>query len=449
MSATVDNTEANASPPKEFTLRSTIALIGAFMALFCTLGFQNAFGVFQAFYHATILRDHSEFDIAWIGSLLTFMIFFFAAPAGVLVDRVGPTPLLTFGAIATILATFMISLCKELYQFLLAQGILLGIGNAFLLCPAMATVTRLFDHHRGAANGIMIAGSSIGGIIWPIMLDQLLNKDGVSFGWTFRIVGFVVLPLCLFMVATIRPAPKTLHDSDREGIELSHGESESDHKAQGAEGPAAIIKNPTFLILCAGLSVATFGLFSPLFFISTYATDQGLSVSLAFYLVSMLNGASMVGRVSTGFLADRYGNFNLCFLTIASSGLIAMCWTKATNTVGIIFFALAYGYTSGAMFSLQTPCAAQLSTPESRGAAVGILFVAPAIPGLVGTPISGRLLKHGYLALSMYSGAALLAGAGVVVLLQLEVGVASTFAPSVGCSAFLMVCQSLLLDAMA
>jgi MFS family permease len=61
------------------------------MALFCTLGFQNAFGVFQAFYHDTILRDHSEFDIAWIGSLLTFMIFFFAAPAGVLVDRVGPT----------------------------------------------------------------------------------------------------------------------------------------------------------------------------------------------------------------------------------------------------------------------------------------------------------------------------------------------------------------------
>ncbi|GMF75168.1 unnamed protein product [Aspergillus oryzae] len=352
----------------------------------------------------------------------------------------------------------MISLCKELYQFLLAQGILLGIGNAFLLCPAMATVTRLFDHHRGAANGIMIAGSSIGGIIWPIMLDQLLNKDGVSFGWTFRIVGFVVLPLCLFMVATIRPAPKTLHDSDREGIELSHGESESDHKAQGAEGPAAIIKNPTFLILCAGLSVATFGLFSPLFFISTYATDQGLSVSLAFYLVSMLNGASMVGRVSTGFLADRYGNFNLCFLTIASSGLIAMCWTKATNTVGIIFFALAYGYTSGVSPSdlkknppgpntavaghVQSPnpvCRPALDARVEGGCrrhslcrasnSVSIVFfsriarscrLTHSYSGLVGTPISGRLLKHGYLALSMYSGAALLAGAGLVLIARLR-----------------------------
>ncbi|GAB1203068.1 hypothetical protein APSETT445_001694 [Aspergillus pseudonomiae] len=230
----------------------------------------------------------------------------------------------------------------------------------------MATVTRLFDRHRGAANGIMIAGSSIGGIIWPIMLDQLLNKDGVSFGWTFRIVGFVVLPLCLFMVATIRPAPKTPHDSDREGIQLSRGELASGHKAQDAEGPASIIKNPTFLILCAGLSVATFGLFSPLFFISTYAAEQGLSVSLAFYLVSMLNGASMVGRVSTGFLADRYGNFNLCFLTIASSGLIAMCWTKATNIVGIIFFALAYGYTSGV-----SPSDSNKNPPSPNTAAAG------------------------------------------------------------------------------
>jgi hypothetical protein len=54
------------------------------------MGFQNAFGVFQEYYGSHILSDHSEFDIAWIGSLMTFMLFFCAAPAGVLVDRVGP-----------------------------------------------------------------------------------------------------------------------------------------------------------------------------------------------------------------------------------------------------------------------------------------------------------------------------------------------------------------------
>lgn len=66
------------------------------------------------------------------------------------------------------------------------------------------------------------------------------------------------------------------------------------------------------------------------------------------------------------------------------------------------------------MFSLQTPCAVQLATLESRGTAIGLLFVAPSIPGLVGTPISGHLVDRGYLALSMFSGAALLGGAFLI-----------------------------------
>lgn len=222
----------------------------------------------------------------------------------------------------------------------------MGLGNAFLLCPAMATVSHHFDRHRGAANGIMISGSSVGGIIWPLTMDQLLHENGVSFAWTFRIVGFIILPLCIFMVLTIRPkftnAPTSSPGSEYSSAIQPPPPEKSDPKAS-----VAILKNPTYLLLCAGLCLATFGLFSPFFFIPTYATVHGLSASLSFYLVSMLNGASLVGRVSTGYLADRYGNFNLAFLMVALSGAIAMCWTQATSTAGIIMFTLAYGYTSG------------------------------------------------------------------------------------------------------
>lgn len=58
---------------------------------FCTLGFVNAFGVFQEYYRSHQLRNHSDFDISWIGSFSTFMIFGGAPIAGVLVDRFGPT----------------------------------------------------------------------------------------------------------------------------------------------------------------------------------------------------------------------------------------------------------------------------------------------------------------------------------------------------------------------
>ncbi|EEP76424.1 predicted protein [Uncinocarpus reesii 1704] len=365
---------------RQISVHSTLALVGAWLALFCTLGFQNAFGVFQEYYARAELKGYSEFDIAWIGSLLSFMLFFCAAPAGIMVDRIGPTPLLAFGSVGTVLGIFMTSLCKKYYQFLLAQGLTLGISNAFLLTPAMATVSHLFDKNRGTATGIMIAGSSIGGIIWPIMLDQLLNVRGLSFGWSFRIVGFVVAPLCIIITISIRAPKKPHQENHAENFNQETKRQQDGVMSQAPKSNVSILKNPTFILLCLGLSMATFGLFSPLFFIPTYAVTNGLSSSLAFYLVSLTNGASLVGRVSTGFLADRYGNFNLCFITIALSGIIAMCWTAATSKAGIIVFALAYGYTSGAMFSLQTPCAVQLATPESRGTAIGLLMVAPALP---------------------------------------------------------------------
>lgn len=236
----------------------------------------------------------------------------------------------------------MTSLCSRLYQFLLAQGVLMGLGNAFLLCPAMATVSHLFDRHRSAANGIMIAGSSVGGIIWPLTMDQLLHEHAVNFDWTFRIVGFIVLLLSIIIVLTVRP--KT---TDTPTLENGESSDLPPPEKPDPKASVAILKNPTYLMLCAGLCLATFGLFSPFFFIPTYAVAQGLSVSLSFYLISMLNGASLVGRVSTGYLADRYGNFNLAFLMVGLSGIIAMCWTQATSKAGIIVFTLAYGYTSG------------------------------------------------------------------------------------------------------
>ena len=77
----------------------------------------------------------------------------------------------------------MASLCTEYYQSFLAQGLLLGSSMSFLFTPALATVSRFFARHRGLALGITVSGSFIGGVIWPIMLDRLLNDHGVSFGW--------------------------------------------------------------------------------------------------------------------------------------------------------------------------------------------------------------------------------------------------------------------------
>lgn len=70
-----------------------MTIIGSFCSLFISVGFMNAWGVWQEYYQKHQLRDRSEFDIAWIGSFATFVLMFGGAAAGILVDKVGPTVL--------------------------------------------------------------------------------------------------------------------------------------------------------------------------------------------------------------------------------------------------------------------------------------------------------------------------------------------------------------------
>jgi hypothetical protein len=60
------------------------------LCFFCSSGFLNAFGVLLQYYATHQLRDRSVFAISWIGSLGSFLLFLFAAPAGLLVDKFGP-----------------------------------------------------------------------------------------------------------------------------------------------------------------------------------------------------------------------------------------------------------------------------------------------------------------------------------------------------------------------
>jgi len=71
-------------------LRAVLSVIGASFSLFCTVGFLNAFGVFQQHYKADLLQAQSESDISWIGSVAIFFLYAFAPITGVLVDRFGP-----------------------------------------------------------------------------------------------------------------------------------------------------------------------------------------------------------------------------------------------------------------------------------------------------------------------------------------------------------------------
>ncbi|KAK5173532.1 uncharacterized protein LTR77_002213 [Saxophila tyrrhenica] len=386
----------------ELTLRSGLALAGAALAYFVTVGFLNAFGVFQEYYTTVVLRDQSNFEIAWLGSFGTFAVFFFAPFAGLSADKWGPTIPMVVGAVLQLVAIFMISLCEEYYQFFLAQGLLLGAGMSFIAIPASGMCPRYFKRNRGVALGISVSGSSIGGVLWPVACDQLLHEDGVSFAWTMRIIGFIMIPLLAVVLITVRPP-----------LVAKAADGQEKPKPDRKELRKEIVK-PPFLLLCAGLFLAYLGFFTPFFYVSVYATSHGMSQKLSFYLVSAINGASTLGRIIPGFLADKYGRFNMLFLSAFTGGIVAFCWTAATSEAGLIVWSLAYGFASGAILSLQAACGTTLVSEHAAGAAIGAAMGSVSLSGLFGPPISGELVKHGYIALAAWCGSSLMAG-GVLI----------------------------------
>ncbi|KAH7395558.1 MFS monocarboxylate transporter-like protein [Cadophora sp. MPI-SDFR-AT-0126] len=389
----------------EFNFRSILVLIGSFSAMFCTVGFVNAFGVFQEYYSTNFLSNKSASDISWLGSFNLFCMFGGTIVVGYLNDKYGPRILLPTGPVIIVFAIFMTSLCKQYYQFFLAQGLLFGLGLSIAVLPAFAIIPRYFTKHRGLALGITVSGSSMGGVIWPITLRNLFSD--VGFGWGVQICAFMMLPLLSLAILTIR-------------VPISAASPNGKHIK--AKPDISVVKNPILILLAAGLFFVYLGLFSPFFYITSWTTSLGRDPDMGFYMVSIINAASLFGRILPGLWADRIGAYNIIIISAGLSGVICMCWTEAKSIGGIVVLSLAYGFASGAVIGLQGACAAVIAKPEQYGIVMGFTMGCLSIAGLTGSPINGQILSRwDYLGLSLFSGLVMLVGMFILILAKLKV----------------------------
>jgi MFS family permease len=200
--------------------------------------------------------------------------------------------------------------------------------------------------------------------------------DPVGFGWTTRIVAFVVLAGLSFSLAVIqmRLAPSKVARSQ---INLE----------------AAFLEAP-YLVLNCGLLFTFVGLYFPFFYLPTYFTSFLQSdADIGVYSIAILNAASVFGRITTGLLADRIGCLNTIVPISIIASILAFAWIAIRNEAGTIVYACLYGFSSGAMVSLPPTIVARL-TPNVGiiGTRLGMTFIFTGIGLLVGNPIAGALL---------------------------------------------------------
>lgn len=220
----------------------------------------------------------------------------------------------------------------------------MGITMGFLLSPSMTAVSQYFYGRRGAAVGLSIAGSSIGSIVFPVLLSKLLNETNLGFAWSVRITAFVMLPILAFSLITVRSRlpPRKTHFFLPKAFQ-SH----------------------LYLARIVAIFFLFFSTFSGLFFVSAYAVLRDMYNTLADRLVAILNGAGVPGRIIPGILGDKVGRLNALLAARISTAALLFLWPKVVLEAGIIRFTIPIGFTSGAIIS-GASVAIKLCTSDTR-----------------------------------------------------------------------------------
>jgi MFS family permease len=250
---------------------------------------------------------------------------------------------------------------------------------------------------------VLYTGSSIGGVIFPIMVTRLIASLG--FPWAMRCCAFLILLLLIIANLTVRPFYKPA----RHAIRL----------AQFIQP----YKELDFVLIVIGFLFYTFGYFIPFNYLTVNALEAGVEPYLVQYLIPILNSTSLFGRLSAGIAGDRLGVYEV-FIAVAyvTSILILALWIPATTTAIIIAFAALFGFFSGAYVSLISPLIVQASPLPEIGLRSGLVFLVGAIPTLTGNPIGGALLAtpHGWLGPKLFSGLMCIVGATCILFARLN-----------------------------
>ncbi|KAG2076074.1 MFS general substrate transporter [Suillus decipiens] len=374
------------SHPHEFPeggLAAWMTTFGAFLIQLCGFGYTTSFGVYQDFYTQHYLTNETSSAISWIGSLNTFLATAVGIISGSLYDRGYFYHLLITGSLLQSFFLFMLSLSKpnQYYQIFLAQGVGLGIASGLVYVPSIAVISHYFRRRRTLAMTFVAAGSSLGAIIHPIMLNNLLNASRLGFGNSVRVsAGFVSLLLliaCLCIRTRLDPPTTPVNY-----IVVAK----------------KCIDDAPFLFMIAGGLFFQTGFYFPLFYIQLDSIKHGLSVTFSFYSLVILNVSNCVARVMSGFIARFTGVPNLVIFATISGGVLILGMIGLSSLVSVVVLGVIYGYFAGLYIAMMAPLAATLTPDLSElGARMGIcFFISGGVNYLTGTPISGALLTSNY-----------------------------------------------------
>ena len=370
------------SKPKFFY--GYIIVLAIFFIMAISHGSIVSFGVF--FKRLSIEFDWSRATISGASSLNFLLMGFLGIITGGLTDRFGPRIIMVVCGFFFGLGYLLMSQINAIWQLYLFYSVIVSIGVSASDVPLLSTTARWFVKRRGTMSGIVKAGTGTGILIMPIVASRLIT----TYDWrnTYIIIGIIGLVIIISAAQFLRRDPGQMG-------QLPNGEGKPNvvslNSADGGFSLREVTHLRQFWMICAIYFLIIFCVQTILIHIAPHAEDLGVSALNAASIISIIGGASIVGRVVMGSASDRIGNKSaliVCFLILVAP----LLWLQLANELWMLYlFAAIYGFAHGGFFALISPMIAELFGIGSHGAILGTVFFIGTIGGAIGPVLAGHI----------------------------------------------------------
>ncbi|RFN54746.1 hypothetical protein FIE12Z_980 [Fusarium flagelliforme] len=375
----------------ESSLAAWICVLGSFLFLMPTFGMMQSVGTYQSYLELNQLSDYTAGEIGWISGMYVFLSMLAAIQVGPVLDQHGPFAVGIIGGGGVVIMFILLAECKEYWHFMLCFGILGGLATAVAGTIGVTVAAKLFTRRRGLAIGIALTGSSIGTVIFPIMLRSLLPKLG--WAWSMRIVALV--SLAIFILGTLCLIPYTrltklvaLPTPKKGGIAVLN---------------LSAFSSVPFTLVSVMAFAIQFVLYGIGGLLPTFAIEAGLKPEAGYTLLSIVGAASAFGRIIPGLVGDKLGHCNVfIFMMIMTLIFMGSLFVPFGNRSVILYvFSGLWGFCSGGFLSITPVCVGKTCDPKDYGRYYGTLNFFISFSLLIAIPTSGTMVeKMGTQALS-------------------------------------------------
>ncbi|KAM5386481.1 hypothetical protein ACJZ2D_000444 [Fusarium nematophilum] len=337
----------------ESGLGAWLCVLAAVLFLISSYGFMNSLGTIQSHLSLNQLSKYSLSEVGWINGLYLFLSLVFNFQIGTILDRHGPQVLSPIAAFFSTITFLLLAECKTYWQFMLCLGLFGSIGTGIGAVTAISVVGKLFLRRRGLAMGVAVMGTSLGAIIYPMMLRATFGSLG--WAWSMRLVALVVAcittlgVLCFLPFRRLTETQASVKKSEAGGFDLS------------------AFKSPSFVFTSVGICMVEFVVYGIGGLLPTISTGTGFSTEDGYMLLSILGACSCLGRFSIGFVGDKVGPFNTMVSTmVVIIILMASIFIPFSTTSGTLLytFTALWGYCSGAFYVLSPVCTGKTCEPK-------------------------------------------------------------------------------------